>query len=133
MAFGATRAWAKGREHIHFAAHGCDTKLSHSSVTHFRNGKKPGIGGNIHADVPCGPPGDEEMVRKVLAVVCRVLVAAVIPGMALAQAGGALGNGISARATAIDGGFGGWTAGSDAGQSCRVDQLERTLARSERD
>jgi hypothetical protein len=43
------------------------------------------------------------MVRKVLAVVCRVLVAAVIPGIALAQAGGALGNGISARATAIGG------------------------------
>ena len=42
------------------------------------------------------------MGNKVLAV-CRVLVVAVIPGMALAQAGGALGNGISARATALGG------------------------------
>ena len=51
------------------------------------------------------------MRRKVLAAVCRVLVAAVIPGMALAQAGGALGNGISARATAL----GGTTAASADG------------------
>ena len=43
------------------------------------------------------------MRRKVLAAVCRVLVAAVIPGMALAQSGGALGNGISARSTALGG------------------------------
>ena len=42
------------------------------------------------------------MGNKVFAV-CRVLVAALIPGMALAQAGGALGNGISARATALGG------------------------------
>lgn len=43
------------------------------------------------------------MRSKVLAAVCRVLVVAVIPGMAFAQAGGALGNGISARATALGG------------------------------
>jgi long-chain fatty acid transport protein len=42
------------------------------------------------------------MRAKILAV-CRVLAVAVIPGMALAQAGGALGNGISARATALGG------------------------------
>jgi long-chain fatty acid transport protein len=41
--------------------------------------------------------------KTLAAVVCRVLVIAVIPGMALAQAGGALGNGISARATALGG------------------------------
>ena len=43
------------------------------------------------------------MRGKILAAMCRILVAAVIPGMALAQAGGALGNGISARATALGG------------------------------
>lgn len=43
------------------------------------------------------------MRRKILAAMCRVLVAAVLPGMALAQAGGALGNGLSARATALGG------------------------------
>ena len=42
------------------------------------------------------------MRAKVLAAVCSVL-AVMIPGMALAQAGGALGNGISARATALGG------------------------------
>ena len=39
----------------------------------------------------------------VFAVWCGVLVAAIFPGMALAQAGGALGNGVSARATALGG------------------------------
>jgi len=43
------------------------------------------------------------MRGRFLAVVCRVLLAVVIPGMAMAQAGGALGNGISARATALGG------------------------------
>jgi long-chain fatty acid transport protein len=43
------------------------------------------------------------MRSKVLAVVSRVLVGVVFSGMALAQAGGALGNGISARATAMGG------------------------------
>ena len=43
------------------------------------------------------------MRSKVLAAVCRVLVVAAIPGTALAQAGGALGNGISARSTALGG------------------------------
>jgi long-chain fatty acid transport protein len=42
------------------------------------------------------------MRSKILLAVCSVLVA-MIPGMALAQAGGALGNGISARATALGG------------------------------
>lgn len=39
----------------------------------------------------------------VFAVWCGFLVAAIFPGMALAQAGGALGNGVSARATALGG------------------------------
>lgn len=43
------------------------------------------------------------MRKTVLAPVSRVLVALVIPGMVFAQAGGALGNGISARATALGG------------------------------
>jgi long-subunit fatty acid transport protein len=43
------------------------------------------------------------MCRKAFAVICRILLAAVISGVALAQVGGALGNGISARATALGG------------------------------
>lgn len=52
---------------------------------------------------PDSPPAEIEMRGRILLSVFRVLVAAVIPGIALAQAGGALGNGISARATALGG------------------------------
>jgi len=72
-----------------------------SRVTYFGNWKAFGITDNIGKNVP--PPGDEEMRNTILAAMSRVLVAMFIPGMVFAQAGGALGNGISARATALGG------------------------------